>query len=127
MTAAADGSLGGHDVLDAVLELERSLADPAVRADRDALMRLLHPDFEEVGRSGRHWHRDAIVDALVEEPGDGYALLQERAEPLGPGTILVTYGARDHDATHAASRHSSIWVLDHATWRLRYHQGTPVT
>lgn len=90
-------------------------------------MRLLHPDFEEVGRSGRHWHRDAIVDALSEEPGDGYALLQERAEPLGPGTILVTYGARDHDATHAASRHSSIWVLDHGTWRLRYHQGTPVT
>lgn len=127
MSAAPDPCARSHDDLDAVLAFERRLADPAVRADREELSLLLHPDFEEVGRSGRHWHRDAIIDALVEHPGDGYDLLQETAEFIAPGTILVTYGARAHDAEHAASRHVSIWVHEHGLWRVRYHQGTPVS
>lgn len=127
MSAVPDPFHGHHADLDAALDAERRLADPAVRADRAALLELLHPDFEEVGRSGRHWHRDAIVDALLEHPGDGYELLQEQAEFLAPGTVLVTYAARAHDAEHAASRHVSIWVFDHGSWRVRYHQGTHVS
>lgn len=126
MSTAGDGGVGGRDELALVLELERRLTDPAVRADRDELLRLLHPDFEEVGRSGRHWHRDAMIDALLDAPGEGFTLTQERAEWLAPGVILVTYGAHDHGADHAASRHSSIWVLDHGHWQVRYHQGTRV-
>ncbi len=134
-SSAALRSLHGHapersivsaDDLAAVLDGERRLADPSVRADRDQLLALLHPEFEEVGRSGRHWHRDAIIDALLEDPGDGYELLDLTAETARPGVILATYGARALDAEHAASRHSSIWLQDHGRWRMRYHQGTPV-
>jgi ribonuclease HI len=127
MSAAPDPFARQHEDLDAVLAFERRLADPAVRADREELAVLLHPDFEEVGRSGQHWHRDAMIDALVEEPDEGFELLQETAEFLGPGIILVTYGARALDAEHAASRHSSIWVHDEGLWKVRYHQGTPVS
>ncbi|MEH3053836.1 MAG: nuclear transport factor 2 family protein [Patulibacter minatonensis] len=127
MSAATDLFAGSHDDLDTVLAFERRLADPSVRADREELLQLLHPDFEEVGRSGRHWHRDAIIDALVDDPGDGYDLIDLTAELLGPGVILATYAARAHDAEHAASRHSSIWVHFHGLWRVRYHQGTPVS
>lgn len=126
MTESAGGD-GAVDELRLVLELERRLTDPAVRADRAELLRLLHPEFEEVGRSGRHWHRDAMIDALLDAPGEGFSLTQERAERLAPGVILVTYGAHDHAADHAASRHASIWVLEHGHWQVRYHQGTRVS
>jgi ribonuclease HI len=126
MSAAVDPARRREE-LSAVLALERSLAESAIRADRAALLERLHPDFEEVGRSGMHFHRDAIIDLLVDEPGDGYALLQESAEHLGPDTILVTYAAREHGAEHAASRHVSIWQRHHDRWQLRYHQGTRVS
>lgn len=124
MSAVPDPSARSHEDAATVLAFERRLADPAVRADREELLQLLHPDFEEVGRSGRHWHRDAMIDALTADPGDGFELLQESAEPLGPGVMLVTYAAREHGTDHAASRHVSIWVRDHGLWRVRYHQGT---
>lgn len=127
MSAATDPFAHHQEDLEAVLAFERRLADPAVRADREELSVLLHPDFEEVGRSGRHCHRDALIDALADEPGDGYDLLQETAEFIAPGTILVTFAAREHDAEHAASRHVSIWVHEHGLWRIRFHQGTPVS
>ena len=40
-----------------VLELELQLLDPAVRGNRVAVEQLLHPDFVEVGASGRIWDR----------------------------------------------------------------------
>ncbi|MBO9534623.1 MAG: DUF4440 domain-containing protein [Solirubrobacteraceae bacterium] len=127
MSAVPDPFHHSHQDLDLVIDGEHRLADPAVRADREELMQLLHQDFEEVGRTGCHWHRDAMIDVLLEDPGEGYDLLDLHVEFLGPGIILATYGVRELGGEHTASRHSSIWVHDQGLWQVRYHQGTPVT
>ncbi len=114
-------------ILADLVEQEHQLLDPAVRADAERVRELLHEDFEEVGASGRHWHRDSIVDYLAKDPGVGSETSQVDAKFLGHDTVLITYAARYLDEQHAISRRSSLWIHEHGKWALRYHQGTPIS
>ncbi len=113
-------------ILSDLVEQEHALMDPAVRADPERVIALLHEDFEEVGASGRHWHRDAIVDHLAKDPGVGSETSQVDAKFVSHDAVLITYAARYLDESHAVSRRSSLWIHEHGKWALRYHQGTPI-
>lgn len=116
--------------VDAAIQGELRLLDPAVRLSRSAAEALLDPEFVEVGASGRRWTYEEMLAALPEL--DGGDVDGPRFEPsgmagvvLGPGLVHLTYecvigGAR--------SRRSSLWrrVEGEGSWRLYYHQGTPV-
>ncbi|MCB5274019.1 Ribonuclease HI [Arthrobacter sp. SO5] len=108
---------------EAIVEaLERELLRPETRADTGRTGVLLHPDFTEIGSSGRIWTRDAMMMALEEGPGAPTELELLGAERVGEGTVLLTY--RSYARTGTSLR-SSLWVHDGAQWRLRFHQGTP--
>lgn len=107
---------------EAVARLERELLDPAVRTDASRVAALLHPDFEEIGRSGRLWGRDAIVQELSGEESSPASIEVLGTEVLSPEIILFT--ARTTDARGSALR-SSLWLRVNGRWRLRFHQGTP--
>ncbi|MEQ4519444.1 ribonuclease HI family protein [Pseudarthrobacter sp. B907] len=102
--------------------LERELLLPETRSDLGRTGVLLHPDFTEVGSSGRLWTRDEMMMALEDDPGVPAELELLSADRIGEGAVLLTY--RSHTRTGTALR-SSLWVLDGAQWRLRFHQGTP--
>jgi ribonuclease HI len=128
-TAAADElDLFGEDVLteesdtEIVERLERELLEPAVRTDASRVAALLHQDFEEIGRSGRLWGRDAIVQALALEESSRVDIEVLGTDRLSPETILLT--ARTTDARGSSLR-SSLWLRVNGRWRLRFHQGTP--
>ncbi|WP_309073659.1 ribonuclease HI family protein [Paenarthrobacter sp.] len=106
---------------DTVLALERELLRPDVRADIGRIGVLLHPDFAEIGSSGRFWTRDAMMMALEEDPGEPTELELLSADRLSDNTILLNYRSFAH--TGSALR-SSVWMLDRGQWRLRFHQGT---
>ncbi|MFJ6538077.1 RNase H family protein [Paenarthrobacter sp. NPDC091711] len=106
---------------DTVLALERELLRPDVRADIGRIGVLLHPDFAEIGSSGRFWTRDAMMMALEEDPGEPTELELLSADRLSENTILLNYRSFAH--TGSALR-SSVWLLDRGQWRLRFHQGT---
>jgi uncharacterized protein (DUF952 family) len=99
------------------------------RFDRDWMDRILHPDFSEVGMSGRTHTREATlastsreVDLRVRLPHEGYSLALT-SEDVG----LVRYIS--HDSLNGVERHAhrtSIWVNTNEGWRLRFHQGTPL-
>lgn len=105
-----------------VLRLERELLEPAVRADPSRLAALLHPDFAEIGRSGRLWGREAIVQSLSEEETANVELELLGSDRLSPDTVLLTMRTTDD---RGASLRSSLWLRDSGRWRLRFHQGTP--
>ena len=108
---------------EAIVEaLERELLLPETRADLGRIGVLLHPDFTEIGSSGRIWTRDAMMMSLEENPGGPAELEMLGADRLGEQTVLLTY--RTHTRPGTALR-SSLWVHDGAQWRLRFHQGTP--
>lgn len=119
-------------LLNTLQALEAELHHPGVRCSRQRLEALLHPDFHEVGRSGRAYDRPTIVAYLLSEAsgvtsaaivaGD-YAL-----QRLAEGTALLTYRSahRGPDGRLSlAARRSSIWQHSAAGWQLIYHQGTP--
>ncbi|MCU1547706.1 MAG: ribonuclease family protein, partial [Arthrobacter sp.] len=110
---------------EAIVEsLERELHRPETRADIGRTGVLLHPDFTEIGSSGRLWTRDAMMMALEGNPGGATELELLSADLLGEGAVLLTY--RSYERSGTALR-SSLWVLDGSRWRLRFHQGTPET
>ncbi|MGF9649590.1 ribonuclease HI family protein [Pseudarthrobacter oxydans] len=105
-----------------VEELERELLGPLVRGDIGRTAVLLHPDFLEIGSSGRVWTRDAMMMALEEDPGERTDIEILGADRIGTGAILLTYRSYARSGT---TLRSSLWVLDGGRWRLRFHQGTP--
>ena len=105
-----------------VEELERELLGPLVRGDMGRTAVLLHPDFLEIGSSGRVWTRDAMMMALEEDPGERTDIEILGSDRIGPGTVLLTYR---NFARSGTTLRSSLWVLDGERWRLRFHQGTP--
>jgi ribonuclease HI len=107
---------------EAVARLERELLEPDVRSDASRLAELLHPSFEEIGRSGRLWGRDAIVSELADEQPLTVDLEVLGVERVAPEALLLT--ARTTDGRGATLR-SSLWVRTSGRWRLRFHQGTP--
>jgi ribonuclease HI len=117
--AAASGAPSPEESVEA---LERELLRPEVRSDIGRTGVLLHPEFTEIGSSGRIWTRDAMMMSLEDNPGGAVELELLGADRLGEKTILLTY--RSHTREGSALR-SSLWVLEGAQWRLRFHQGTP--
>jgi ribonuclease HI len=105
-----------------VEELERELLGPLVRGDMGRTAVLLHPDFLEIGSSGRVWTRDAMMMALEEDPGERTDIEILGSDRIGPGAVLLTYR---NFARSGTTLRSSLWVLDGERWRLRFHQGTP--
>lgn len=104
--------------------LEESLLTPAVRTDRERLLSLLHEDFTEVGRSGRHWTRAEIVNSLADEGERSTPTTDEWSfSELSPNLTLLTYRICD---TGPGSRHTSIWDTTGDAPRMRFHQGTPI-
>jgi hypothetical protein len=111
--------------LQTIRALEEELLTSAARRNQARLRELLHPDFVEIGRSGRRWSREEIIAALAseDEPTDSdtdeWAILD-----LAPDVCLLTYVIR---GSGQESRHSSIWTSKDGTLRMLFHQGTLVT
>jgi len=118
-----------QDLLFLLQTLEVELHHPGTRCSPSRLAELLHPDFTEIGRSGRTYDRQTVLDFLasrgtpehVESERFGLAL-------LAPQVALLTYRSAHRGADgalHLHSHRSSVWMKDSMGWRLRYHQGTP--
>lgn len=109
--------------------LETELHHPGATCTRARLERLLHPDFDEVGRSGTRYTRQTVIDFLADRtsPPDVVAY-DHRIERLADDVTLLHFAshARSSDGTryHAALR-VSVWRRTAQGWQLQYHQGTP--
>ena len=111
--------MAGDATLDHVVALEMRLLDPATRRDPSAVASLLHPDFREIGASGRWWTRSEIVAALAADPGEHLVAEDVVARAAGDRAVLVTYAV-------PGSLRSSLWVRCADGWRVLFHQGTPI-
>ncbi len=107
--------------LEAVVALERELLDPAVRADPLRAGELLHPDFEEIGASGRRWSRQEVLAMSGEGDAADVSLEVLTLKRLDAGTALLTYRSV---APRGSALRSSIWQRENGRWQVRFHQGT---
>ncbi|MGW1296170.1 nuclear transport factor 2 family protein [Streptomyces sp. NPDC002533] len=124
--------------VNAAIDAELQLLDPAVRTSRALAARLLDPEFVEVGASGRRWTYEEMLAALPDLDGGGGGGGGEGDEDgplfepsrmsgvvLAPGIVHLTY---ETDFGGRRARRSSLWRRrdGEADWRMYYHQGTPV-
>ena len=116
------GGPGDHDGdldLAEVVRRERRLLDPAVRADPEQVGALLHPEFSEVGRSGRVWERETTLVALAADPEVGQEYTDFVPHRITDDVVLLRFRGTD------GTQRSSLWVRDAVLgWVMRYHQGT---
>ena len=119
-------------LLQQLQSLEVELHHPGARCSRERLEQLLHPEFSEVGRSGRAYSRETVVNYLSEAEAEAEAHPSVASEgfavaELGPQVALLTYRSAHVQSDGSFVNHtlrSSVWVKTPAGWRLRYHQGT---
>lgn len=115
-----------------LLALEETLWRTATRFDRGWLEKVLHPDFQEFGRSGRRWSRAEIIGVPAADITVAWPPLHLDVRLVAPGVALLTYVVVDGDG--AAANRSSLWLQEPTgapdgtpAWRLRFHQGGPTT
>ena len=106
-----------------LIALERSLHDPSIRENPEAVSTLLSRDFFEFGASGRVWSRAAILDALATEDPSEITSRDYVCQPLSPDVTLLTYISETQERRVLRS---SLWRLEENQWRLVFHQGTPI-
>lgn len=118
------------ELLDELRRLEELLHTTEVRVDRERLDALLHPEVEEFGRSGKRYGRVEILaefgseSQLPEIQARDYEL-----SLLAESAALLTYVSAHVDEQGRAfrrTRRASLWLRTGDTWRLRFHQGTPI-
>lgn len=129
-TGTGQDAQDAHSGIDRAVAGELSLHRPEVRASRERAEALLDPEFVEIGKSGRRWDREGMLDDLPSmptgEPGeasDRIEVQDMRGVRLAPGLVHLTY------ATVIGGRRalrSALWRCDaEGRWRTYYHQGTP--
>ncbi|SFU16343.1 ribonuclease HI [Pseudovibrio denitrificans] len=108
-------------MLETLRSLENQLLLPSVRGDHQQLELLLHPDFIEIGASGRMYDRAQILDALPEEAADYPVRTIEnfRLRELSSGLVQVFYSIVENE-----TQRTSIWKFEGEQWSMIYHQGT---
>jgi ribonuclease HI len=104
-----------------VIALERSLLTDEVLGDPAAVAALLHPQWSEVGRSGRLWSRQELLDEIgpLEEEA---SLDVISCMPVGPDAMLLVWRSLTDSGS---TLRSSLWVREKGHWQQLYHQGTP--
>ncbi|GAA5011808.1 nuclear transport factor 2 family protein [Streptomyces siamensis] len=112
--------------VEAAIEGELRLLDPAIRRSPERLGALLHPEFHEFGSSGRLWDRASIIAELTAVPGAGTRPMtasRMRGVQLAADLVHLTFDTEGHNGRRA--HRSSLWRRSVDGWLLYFHQGTP--
>ncbi|MEV0125676.1 DUF4440 domain-containing protein [Streptomyces sp. NPDC050703] len=114
-----------NPAVDAAIDGELHLLDPEVRASPELFGALLHPEFTEIGASGKRWDRASIVGVLTARPDPGTSPTTTsgmRGVQLADDLVHLTF---DTDRNGHRAHRSSLWRRTDDGWRLWFHQGTP--
>ena len=109
-----------------LLQLEQEMHLNSTRKNRDRMETLLDPTFKEIGRSGRSYSRNEILDEFKNEESLPRILVSDaNITVVGDDLVLLTYQSR-HDSSDAPrpTLRSSLWRKHGSDWRICFHQGT---
>ena len=107
--------------------LEEGLWRAEVRFDSRRMDEILAPDFFELGRSGRVYGRQDIIDTEAQPIDARLPLKDFRVRLLDSSLAQVTYmSAVTYGGVQELANRSSIWTRTQHGWQLRFHQGTAI-
>jgi len=95
------------------------------RSDFESMM---HPDFWEIGASGRRYSRDYVLAELEKRHQHPHENVWETSEfhcrELAPNIYLLTYTLIQNKIRK--TRRLTIWQHTEVGWKIMFHQGTIV-
>ncbi|MCS3429922.1 nuclear transport factor 2 family protein [Klebsiella sp. BIGb0407] len=122
-------------LLSVIRDLEIQLHQPALRLDAERVEKLLHSDFEEIGRSGQFYNRSQTIAALKMENDHPQIFSADfTLKLICTDVALLRYKSfqlnGDGEIIRRTER-SSIWLLsstgkNDSQWQMRFHQGTAI-
>jgi hypothetical protein len=117
--------LSADDIAE-LTRLEEAMWIAATRFDAAFQRERFAPDFCEIGRSGRVYAREQVIQTGGAEIKAGLPLDGLRIRHLDGATVQVTYNSHvEYDGVVEHARRSSIWTRTDGGWVMRFHQGTP--
>ena len=115
-----------------LVRFEKRLHDHSTRHSRQSLIQLLHPQFKEIGYSGRAYDFEQIIADLASEGPPVHKVISKQYEltRLDDDICSVSYlSAREQQDGSICryARRTSIWKWEQSNWLLIFHQATPVS
>jgi hypothetical protein len=107
---------------------EEDMWRPEVRFSREKMDALLDDSFVEFGSSSRIYNKRQTLDGQVQEFSAQLPLPDFTVRELAPSVALVTYRSIviNADRSKREALRSSVWIKKGTTWKIVFHQGTPV-
>lgn len=113
-----------------IKKLEKSLLSGSVRKSPAKLSELIADEFREIGKSGKVWIKQTLIEELSKEPHTDITINDFNLTLLSENIALVTYTAhyeQKRNVPSSKSIRSSIWKMVDNKWKIVFHQGTPAT
>ncbi len=108
--------------------LEEGLWQTEFRFDQAWMENVLAADFFEYGMSSRVYQRQDTLDIPSQEIASLIPLREFKVRLIDHSVAQVTYiSVVDYDGEIFTALRSSLWSRDGESWKLRFHQGTPLT
>ena len=105
--------------------LEKAVLSPDARAEGETPETLIDDDFQEFSGNGTEYNKAEVVALLSGLPGGDLSMSGFRIRELSSDHVLVTYTFENSDGRR--SYRSSVWRHDGERWKIRFHQGTPIS
>lgn len=116
-----------NDDFNKLKELEESLWIAETRFDNAYMENILSPDFFEFGRSGRVYIREETLSVTYQEINVIIPLKKFQVHSITKDVVLVTYISEVQCDNVELGNRSSLWIKTADGWKLKFHQGTPIT
>jgi len=113
-----------HPWFEELHAMEMEVLDPQTRGNPERLDLLLRSDFVEFGSSGRVYHKNMLIDMMVNEQHATVLIRDFNVRELSTESALVTY--RTVGQAGQEARRSSVWVRRAGRWQMVFHQGTRI-
>lgn len=117
--AAFEDAVAPRTDEEVVIALERSLLTDEVRTDAASVAALLHPQWQEVGQSGRLWSREEMLAEIGPVGEVGLDVVD--VHRVSDDVVLLLWRSLRDDST---ALRSSLWQRVSGRWVQRFHQGT---
>lgn len=118
-----------NDLHETIYELETSLLKPEVRSSHEQLNNLLSDDFREFGSSGLVYTKQNVLERLSSNTDKVvYTLSDFKVVALSEDIIMANFKTDRiiNDIDKVSSLRTSLWRKEDGSWRMFFHQGTPI-
>jgi hypothetical protein len=116
------------DILEQLKSREPIFHRPEFGTTRSDFNSMMHPEFWEIGASGRRYSREFVLAELEKRHQNPHEDIWETSDfhcrKLANDIYLLTYTLIQYKIRK--TRRSTIWLRTEVGWKILFHQGTIV-